>query len=75
MNLKKVCVIGHFGCGKECLDGQTVKTKIVAEELINKLGEDKVSCIDTHGGAKATPKILLRCVSALKNHEIGRAHV
>lgn len=69
MNLKKVCVIGHFGCGKECLDGQTVKTKIVAEELINKLGDREVTCIDTYGGAKATPKILLKCVLALKKHK------
>ena len=30
---KKVCVIGHFGEGKVLLNGQTVKTKIITEEL------------------------------------------
>ena len=33
--MKKVAVIGHFAYGLECLDGQTIKTKIVTEELQN----------------------------------------
>ena len=31
--MKKACVLGHFGFGKELLNGQTVKTKMVADEL------------------------------------------
>lgn len=67
--MKKAAVIGHFAFGREYLDGQTVKTKILAEELKNHLGEKEVTSIDTHGGAKAMPKILLKCLSALKKHE------
>ena len=35
---KKVCVVGHYGNGKEFYDGQTVKTKIITKELIRQLG-------------------------------------
>ncbi|MBR2722403.1 MAG: glycosyltransferase [Clostridia bacterium] len=66
--MKTAAIVGHFGFGYEYLDGQTVKTKILAAELKNQLGDQEISCIDTHGGAKSTPKLLLRCVSALKHH-------
>ena len=49
-NKKKVCVVGHFGNGKNCLDGQTVKTKTVTKELINQLGSNEILQIDTHSG-------------------------
>ena len=58
--MKKVCVIGHFGNGKNLLNGQTIKTKIITEGLIKALGEDEVSTIDTHGGAKALPRCFLQ---------------
>ena len=67
--MKKVAIIGHFGFGLECLDGQTVKTKILADELERQLGRDEVTRYDTHGGALATPRILVNIISALKNHE------
>ena len=67
--MKKAAVIGHFGFGKEYLDGQTVKTKIVAQELTDRFGKEQISCIDTHGGIKATPKILLKCIAVLAKHK------
>lgn len=48
--MKKVCIIGHFAFGKELLNGQTVKTKIIANELEKRLGADEILKIDTHGG-------------------------
>ena len=33
MNLKKVCICDHFGFGKDLLNGQTVKTKIVTDVI------------------------------------------
>jgi len=66
---KKAAVIGHFGKNKNFLNGQTVKTKIVAQELIRRFSDSDVTCIDTYGGMKATPKILLKCFFALKNHD------
>lgn len=60
----KVCVIGHFGEGEECLNGQTVKTKIITEELRRQLGGAAVRTIDSRGGAAKLPKLFA---------EVGRA--
>jgi len=49
---KCVCVCGHFGFGKNLLNGQTIKTKIITEGLKRKLGKDQVLNIDTHGGKR-----------------------
>ncbi len=47
--MKKVAIVGHFAFGKEFLDGQTVKTKILAEELDRIYGEKNTKKIDTNG--------------------------
>ncbi len=67
--MKKAAVIGHFGFGLEYLDGQTVKTKMLAEELCRRLGEDQVMKIDTHGGAKTLLKAPFQIFRALKSSE------
>lgn len=54
--MKKVSVIGHFAKGYTYLDGQTVKTKIVAEQLVKSFGADQVGVFDTHGGMKTLIK-------------------
>lgn len=63
--MKKVCVIGHFGFGHNLLNGQTVKTKIVSEELEKRL-PDQVMKIDTHGGVKSLLKAPFHVIKALK---------
>lgn len=63
----RVSVLGHFGKGKNLLNGQTVKTKIVTEELQNRLGQDQVMKIDTHGGWKTLLKAPFQVFRALKN--------
>lgn len=65
----KVSVIGHFGFGQELLNGQTVKTKILTEELERSLGADSVKKIDTHGGAKRLLTIPFSVWKALKSSE------
>ncbi len=55
--MKKVCIVGHFGFGKNLLNGQTIKTKIVTQGLREQLGKSEVCTIDTHGGVK----VLVRC--------------
>lgn len=40
--MKKICVLGHFGFGYEFIDGQTIKTKILTDELCRYYGEEKV---------------------------------
>ena len=75
--MKKASVIGHFAVGHEYLDGQTVKTKIITNELRNSFGDDNVLCFDTHGGAKTLLKAPLFMLSALrktKNVIIMPAH-
>lgn len=63
----KVSVLGHFGEGKNLLNGQTVKTKIITEELQRRLGREQVLRIDTHGGWKNLIKAPLQVFRALKD--------
>lgn len=75
--MKIVCVIGHFGEGKVLLNGQTVKTKIITEELQRQLGHEQVLKIDTHGGVKTllkAPFHVLRALIECKNVLIFPAH-
>lgn len=63
----KICILGHFGEGTNLLNGQTVKTKIITEELQKQLGQDQVLKIDTHGGWKTLLKAPFQVFRALKN--------
>lgn len=45
----KISIIGAFGEGLNLLNGQTIKTKIIAGELMRLYGEEEVCCIDTYG--------------------------
>lgn len=57
----KVCMIGHFAFGLNMLDGQTIKTKIVAQELEKRFGTNNIIKVDTHGGMKRVLSIFFRC--------------
>ena len=63
--MKRVSIIGHFGFGFKYLDGQTIKTKIVSDELQRQLGQDQVQRIDTHGGWKSLLKAPFQVFHAL----------
>ena len=65
--MNTVCILGHFGVGENLLNGQTIKTKIITEELQRQLGQAQVSIIDTHGGLKTLAKAPFQALSALKN--------
>lgn len=67
--MKKVGVCGHFGIGKNLLNGQTVKTKTITEELENQLGQDQVLIADTHGGLKHLPKMTIHTWRLFKQCE------
>ena len=56
--MKKAVVLGHFGFGHDKSNGQTIKTKIVTNELIKVFGDDQIGREDTMGGWK----FLLRLV-------------
>lgn len=63
---EKVSVLGHLGVGETLLNGQTVKTKIITEELQRRLGREQVLKIDTHGGWKTLAKAPFQTIFALK---------
>lgn len=62
--MKKIGIIGHFGGGRDFLDGQTVKTKVLYEEL-KKRGFENIFCVDTYYNKTNKLKLLsdtLRCI-------------
>ena len=66
---EKVCIVGHLGFGENLLNGQTIKMKNVMRELEKQYGEEQVIKIDTHGGIKALPKIIIQMTKAFKSSE------
>ena len=63
----KASVLGHYGEGVELLNGQTVKTIIITEELQKQFGKEQILKIDTHGGWKTLFKAPFQVFKALKN--------
>ena len=63
--MKKVSVIGLFCNGIDVADGQSIKTRIVADELERALGRDQVARIDTYGWKKHPFRLFQRCASAV----------
>lgn len=50
-------------------DGQTIKTKNMAQALKEQVGMENVFCIDTYGGKKALLKVVFKIISAFKKSE------
>lgn len=68
--MKRVGIVGHFGKGLDLLNGQTIKTKIVAAELERVFGRECVLEVDTHGGLKSLfflPLVLSFTLARCKN--------
>lgn len=65
----KVLICGHFGYGKDFFDGQTVKTKILTEELKCQLGKEFVTTIDTMNLTKKPLEFLYLSFKMFKNSE------
>ncbi len=59
-----IAVIGRVADGAELLDGQTVKTRILRDELKNRYPDRKVMCVDTYHYAKRLLFIVLKSVQA-----------
>lgn len=62
--MKKICICGHFGFGLNLLNGQTIKTKIITDELRREYGSEALYLIDTHG-RKNILLMFLRLIYAL----------
>lgn len=65
--MKKVTVIGKFITGALAADGQSIKTRIITNELEKALGAEQVQRLDTYGWKKAPLKLFLRTFSAVRN--------
>lgn len=61
---KKIAIIGHFGGNENILDGQTIKTKILYDELVNATSW-KIRKVDTYYKSKRPIKLLLDTVITL----------
>lgn len=60
----RIGIIGHFGGDKMLLDGQTVKTKILYEELTD-AGYQNIYCVDTYYNQVNKAKLLLESVKCI----------
>lgn len=69
MKKKGIAVVGRVAEGTELLDGQTVKTKILYEELRKTFPDRKIICIDTYQYRKNIVSILYRTVKAFAECE------
>lgn len=56
-------LIGRLGLGKELLNGQTVKTKILLSALADAIGDENIHRVDTYGGIKALLRLPFQCVA------------
>lgn len=61
---KRLGVIGHFGFGSEYHDGQTVKTKTLADTLESYYGKP-VERVDTHDYKRHSTKLVFEVVKCL----------
>lgn len=62
---KRISLIGNLGNADGCFNGQTVKTKIVTDELIRYFGSNQVDIFNTSAGLKvlfAAPLIAFKAV-------------
>lgn len=65
----KVGICGHFGEGKNLVNGQTIKTKNFSNELEKIIGTECVERLDTHGWKKDPFKLLFNIFKLLKNNK------
>ncbi len=75
--MKKICVCGSFGFGKDSLDGQTVKTKSIYDEMEKRVGKKEITTIDTVKAKKQLivyPFILGNALKSCENILILPAH-
>ena len=66
--MKKVVVMGHFAFGMDKANGQTIKTKVIGNELRRVFGDSEVSFEDTMGGLKFLIRLPLAILRMLRHH-------
>lgn len=66
---KRVSLIGNLGKADGCFDGQTVKTRIVTDELIRRFGSNQVDIFNTSAGLKVLFTAPLIAFKAIKRSD------
>lgn len=64
MKSKKIAIIGHFGGNENFLDGQTIKTKILYDEL-SAATSWKIQKVDTYYKSRNPFKLICQTITAL----------
>lgn len=64
--MKKVSIVGHYGFGKNLINGQSIKTKMLINELMKLLDNDEIEIIDTHNWIKSPIRLLVKCCISVK---------
>ncbi len=64
--MRKIAIIGLFCNGLAVSDGQSIKTRIVAQEIEKTVGAACVKRIDTCGWKKHPHQLLFRCMAAVR---------
>ncbi len=64
--MKKLTIIGLFREGEEVANGQSVKTRIVTQELERHFGDAQVHRIDTYRWKRNPFKLFFRCIWAVR---------
>ena len=66
--MKRVSFLGHFAFGIDKANGQTIKTKILGEEMKRQVGDDEVDFYDTMGGIKFLFRLPFVVFHMLRNY-------
>ncbi len=64
--MKKIGICGHFTLKNERVDGQIIKTKLLSNLFEINCNAENVLKIDTYGGIKAFPRIILKSFKLFK---------
>lgn len=63
--MKRIGIIGHFGAKHEFLDGQTVRTKIMTEELKNHFPDREFVYVDTYNYRKRPFQVAISTIMCI----------
>lgn len=67
INRNKICLVGHFGIGKQLCNGQTIKLKNIYNKLV--LDGYKVDIIDTHLWKQKPFKLVKQLIYFIKRND------
>lgn len=67
--MKKAVVLGHFAFGEQKTNGQTIKTKVIANELQRVFGKEEVGLEDTSGRWRFILRLPVVSFKVMRNYQ------